>query len=166
VHIAVVVDKYGTTEGLVILTDVIEAIAGDLPERGEDSEPRIVQRDDGSWLADGTIPTDEVETITGIAMGKDVKMLAGFMQEHLGRIPEASTSIIYGKARFEVVDMDGNRIDKVLIEIDRAAPKRTTPLTHDQWIRRIIRRSCMKRPDVQIFIRRHPAMLNIGHPLF
>ncbi|HSW62718.1 MAG TPA: hemolysin family protein [Dissulfurispiraceae bacterium] len=119
VHLAVVVDEYGTTEGLVTLTDVIEAIAGDLPERGEDDGPQIVQRDDGSWLADGTVPTDEVETITGIYMGENVEMLAGFVLAHLGRIPKAGASFIHGNARFEVVDMDGNRIDKVLIEVVR-----------------------------------------------
>jgi len=116
-HLAVVVDEYGTTEGLVTLTDVIEAIAGDLPERGEDHGPRIVQRDDGSWLADGTVPTDEVEAVTGIDMGQDVAMLAGFVLDYLGRIPQAGASFKHGNARFEVVDMDGNRIDKVLIEV-------------------------------------------------
>jgi putative hemolysin len=132
VHIAVVVDEYGTTEGLVTLTDVIEAIAGDLPERGEDDGPQIVQRDDGSWLADGTVPTDQVETITGIDMGENVEMLAGFMLEHLGRIPKAGASFMHGNARFEVVDMDNNRIDKVLIEVGpkshRDAPE---AVTHD-----------------------------------
>lgn len=123
VHIAVVVDEYGTTEGLVTLTDVIEAIAGDLPERGEDNGPEIVQRGDGSWLADGTVPTDEVEAITGIDMGENVEMLAGFVLVHLGRIPKAGASFIHGNARFEVVDMDGNRIDKVLI---KAAPTADT----------------------------------------
>ena len=132
VHIAVVVDEYGTTEGLVTLTDVIEAIAGDLPERGEDDGPQIVQRDDGSWLADGTVPTDQFETITGIYMGENVEMLAGFMLEYLGRIPKAGASFMHGNARFEVVDMDGNRIDKVLIEVGpkshRDAPE---AVTHD-----------------------------------
>lgn len=117
VHIAVVVNEYGSTEGLVTLTDVIEAIAGDLPEFGEDSEPRIIQRNDGSWLVDGTLPTDEVESVTGIDMGNEVKMMAGFVLDHLGRIPEAGTGFDYENTRFEVVDMDGNRIDKVLIEI-------------------------------------------------
>ncbi|HSW38735.1 MAG TPA: hemolysin family protein [Acidobacteriota bacterium] len=117
VHIAVVVDEYGDTEGLVTLTDVIEAITGDLPERGEDYGPQIVQRDDGSWLADGTVLTDEVEDVTGIDMGESVEMLAGFVLEHLGRIPKAGASFMYGTARIEVVDMDVNRIDKVLIEI-------------------------------------------------
>lgn len=117
VHIAVTVDEHGNTEGLVTLTDVIEAIAGDLPEHGEDDGPRIVQREDGSWLADGTVPTDEVKSVTGIDMGENVKMLAGFMLDYLERIPEVGASILHGKARFEVVDMDGNRIDKVLIEL-------------------------------------------------
>ncbi len=130
VHIAVVVDEYGTTEGLVTLTDVIEAIAGDLPERGEDGGPRIVQRDDGSWLADGRIPTDEVETITGIYMGRDVERLARFVLDHLGRIPKAGASFMHGNARFEVVDMDGNRIDKVLIEIARKSFKTNDPIAH------------------------------------
>jgi putative hemolysin len=116
-HIAVVVNEYGSTEGLVTLTDVIEAIAGDLPEQGEDSEPRIFQRENGSWLVDGTLPTDEVESVTGITMGKEVKMVAGFMLDHFGRIPATGSGFEYENARFEVVDMDGNRIDKVLIEI-------------------------------------------------
>jgi len=125
-HIAVVVDEYGDTEGLVTLTDVIEAIAGDLPERGEDDGPRFVKR------ADGTVPSDEVETITGIDMGENVQMLAGFVLEHVGRIPKVGASFMHGNARFEVVDMDGNRIDKVLIEVgpmgDREVP---SPSKHD-----------------------------------
>lgn len=115
-HLAVVVDEYGTLEGLVTLTDVIEAIAGDLPERGEEPGPGIVQRDDGSWLADGTLPTDEVEAATGIDMGGEVEMLAAFVLDHLGRIPTAGARFEHGGARFEVVDMDGNRVDKVLIQ--------------------------------------------------
>jgi putative hemolysin len=118
-HLAVVVDEYGTTEGLVTLTDVIEAIAGDLPEQGEAEGPGISQRADGSWLADGTVPTDEVEAVTGIQMGTGVGMLAGFVLNHLERIPEVGDFFMYDNVRFEVVDMDGNRIDKVLIQVDR-----------------------------------------------
>ncbi len=92
-----------------------------------DPAKQIVQRDDGSWLADGTVPTDEVEAITGIHMGENVEMLAGFVLDHLGRIPKAGASFMHGSARFEVVDMDGNRIDKVLIEVgpksDEEAPE-------------------------------------------
>jgi putative hemolysin len=132
VYLAVVVDEYGTIEGLVTLTDVIEAIAGDLPEQGEDDGPQIVQRDDGSWLVDGTVPTDEVETLIGIYMGEDVEMLAGFVLDHLGRIPKAGASFLHGNARFEVVDMDGNRIDKVLIEVGSKSDKeKPDPVIHD-----------------------------------
>ncbi|MFA5399808.1 MAG: hemolysin family protein [Dehalococcoidia bacterium] len=116
VHVAAVIDEYGMTKGLVTLTDVIEAVAGDLPELGEDMTPEITQRDDGSWLIDGMLPTDELESITGISVGKSMKILAGFVMEQLGHIPAAGESFIYGSYRFEVVDMDGNRIDKVLIQ--------------------------------------------------
>lgn len=122
VHLAVVVDEYGMTEGLVTLTDVIEAITGGLPEQGKAAGPRIVRRDNGSWLADGTLPTDEVEAVTGISMGDEVKMVAGFVLDHLGRLPETGVSFQYANARFEVVDMDGNRIDKVLVETNREHP--------------------------------------------
>jgi putative hemolysin len=118
IHVAVVVNEYGATEGLVTLTDVIETIAGDLPERGEEDAPRLHMREDGSWLADGAISTDKVEAVTGIDMGDNVEMLAGFILGHLGRIPKAGASFVHGNARFEIVDMDGNRIDKVLIKVD------------------------------------------------
>src|SRR3546814_4781310 len=61
IHMAVMVDEYGTTEGIATLTDVLESIAGDLPERGELTEPLIVRRSDGSWLVAGTLPIDEFE---------------------------------------------------------------------------------------------------------
>jgi len=125
IHFAVVVDEYGSTEGVATLSDLIEAIAGDLPEQGEEDNPKIVKREDGSWLADGTMPTDEVAAVTGIEMGEDVQMLAGFMLAHLGRMPTVGAVFFHGGARFEVVDMDGNRIDQVLIaltETDSDAP--------------------------------------------
>lgn len=121
IHVAIAVDEYGSTEGLATLADVLEAIAGDLPESGEEAEPGIAQRDDGSWLVDGTFPTDEVEAVTGIDMGSEVQMTAGFVLEHLGRIPKAGESFRHANAVFEVLDMDGNRIDKVLVTIDRGS---------------------------------------------
>jgi putative hemolysin len=119
VHIAAVVDEYGGTEGLVTLTDVIEAIAGDLPEQGEENEPQIVQRADGSWLVDGMLPTDELEMITGINIGKDLMTVAGFVLEQLRQIPKVGDSFNFGELRFEIVDMDRNRIDKILIQNTR-----------------------------------------------
>lgn len=116
-HLAIVVDEYGTTEGLATLTDVLESIAGDLPERGDDDEPRILRREDGSWLVDGTLPTDEIESVTGINMGEEVQTMASFMLHHLARMPELGAKFTFSSARFEIVDMDGKRIDKVLIEV-------------------------------------------------
>ncbi len=122
VHAAIVVDEYGATEGLVTLTDVIEAIAGDFPLQGETQTPQLTQRHDSSWLADGTTPTDEVAAATGIDMGEQVDMLAAFVLQHLGRIPSAGASFFHEHARFEVVDMDGRRIDKVLITLNDDNP--------------------------------------------
>ncbi|MDX9754750.1 MAG: hemolysin family protein [bacterium] len=127
VHLATVVDEYGMTKGLITPTDVLEAIAGDLPEQGENSEPWIIQREDGSWLVDGMTPTDEVEAETGIPIGSSVKTLASFMLFHLGRIPEAGAFFEDENARFEIVDMDRNRIDKVLIS--PKAERREVPST-------------------------------------
>lgn len=120
VHLAVVVDEYGSTEGLVTLTDVIEAVTGDLSELGEAEGPRIAPRGERSWLADGAVPADEVRSVTGVDLGTDAELLAGFVLARLGKIPEPGTSFVYGNARFEVLDMDGRRIDKVLIEVRRS----------------------------------------------
>jgi len=128
-HLAIVIDEYGTTDGLVTLTDIFESIAGDLPEQGESPGPRIAKRVDGSWLVDGAVPVDEVEAATGIEMGDDVSTLAGFILHHLGRLPGPGAGIEYGNARFEVVDMDGRRIDKVLITVNREPPRTDEPGT-------------------------------------
>lgn len=121
VHIAVVVNEYGATEGLVTITDVLESIAGDFPELDEDFEPGIVQREDGSWLVDGMLPMDIIEKMTGIESEEEVNTVAGFVLQNLGRIPQPGEGFDYDNVHFEVVDMDGRRIDKVLIRIDRPA---------------------------------------------
>ena len=96
---------------------VIEAVTGDLSELGEEEGPRIVPRGERSWLADGAVPTDEVRAVTGVDPGTGAELLAGFVLRRLGKIPEPGASFVYGNARFEVLDMDGRRIDKVLIEV-------------------------------------------------
>jgi len=120
VHMAVVVDEYGSVEGVVTITDVIEAIAGEFPERGRDEEAGIAKRDDGSWLVDGMMPIEDVETALGIEdlrdPDSDYHTLAGFMLNRLGHLPAAAESVVWGDLRFEVVDMDGRRVDKVLIQ--------------------------------------------------
>ncbi len=117
-HVAIVVDEYGSVEGLVSITDILEAITGEMPERGREASEKPVCRADGSWLIDGMISIDEVETLIGLknmrAKG-DFNTLAGFIIEKLGRIPAAGDHFTWDDARFEVVDMDGRRVDKVLV---------------------------------------------------
>lgn len=118
IHVAAVVDEYGVTEGIVTLTDVLEAIAGEFPERGEAFEPLIVQRQDGTWLVDGMLPLDELEDrlqLPGLRKATPADTVAGFVLHRLAHLPKSGESFLYGNTRFEVADMDGLRIDKVLI---------------------------------------------------
>lgn len=117
-HIAIVVDEYGSVEGLVSVTDILESVTGELPERGEEQSGKPVKREDGSWLIDGMMPIDEVETIIGLRDMRgdgDYHTLAGFVVDKLRRIPSAGDRFAWEDARFEVVDMDNRRVDKVLI---------------------------------------------------
>lgn len=130
VHIAVVIDEYGATEGLVTLVDVLESITGEMPERGDDAEPLIKQKGDGSWLVDGLLPIDEVEAhtgLTGLSEGGTVRTMAGFALQQLRRLPEVSARFSFGDAAFEVVEMEDHRIKKVLIETDRHHPPDAPP---------------------------------------
>jgi putative hemolysin len=118
VSMAMVVDEYGEVEGMVTAEDVLEAVVGDMPERrlGEDSA--IVRREDGSLLMDGMLAIDEVKLALGVDSlpdEEDYHTLAGFILAQLGRVPAEGATVAYGGWRFEVVDMDGRRIDKVLV---------------------------------------------------
>jgi putative hemolysin len=117
--IALVVDEFGDVEGLVSFTDVISSIVGDLPtEPGE--EPAIVQREDGSWLLDGAVDLDtalrtlEAEAIVSDEDRQHFHTLGGLAMVALGRVPRTGDVFERGDYRFEVVDMDGNRVDRVL----------------------------------------------------
>ena len=117
-HMAVVVDEYGLTEGIVTPTDILEAIAGALPEPGEEGAGRLVQRADGSWLVDGLMPIDEFEDgsgLRGLAGDGDYHTVGGFVLHHLGHIPTTGELVEVNGTIFEVVDMDGRRIDKVMV---------------------------------------------------
>jgi putative hemolysin len=119
-HLAIVIDEYGSVEGIVTLTDIMEAITGVLPEAGQERIEKPAQRDDGSWLVDGMMPIDEVETLIGVKNlrdGGEFHTIAGFVIDKLGRIPAASDHFFWNNVRFEVVDMDGRRVDKVLIDL-------------------------------------------------
>lgn len=117
VHMAIVLDEYGAFEGIVTPMDILAAIAGDLPEHEGDDEPEAVQRSDGSWLMDGAMSVEAAERVlqtVSLAERGDFVTFAGFVLNELGHIPEAGDSFDFRGWRFEVVDLDGRRIDKVM----------------------------------------------------
>jgi putative hemolysin len=113
-HIAFVVDEYGDFLGLVTLTDVLEAIAGDLPEEHQAKPEEIVRQPDGSWLVDGRARIDQLMEKLGLERDPgEFHTAAGLALERLARIPTEGDSFEVGPWRVEVIDMDGKRIDKL-----------------------------------------------------
>jgi putative hemolysin len=120
VHIALITDEYGNIQGIITLHDIFEAIVGDIRSLGESAEPQVVVREDGSWLIDGDTPIEELKDILSVDsfLGEErgyYRTIAGFIIFMLQRIPNTGDHIEYGGLRYEVMDMDGNRIDKVLV---------------------------------------------------
>lgn len=119
-HVALVVDEYGVIQGMVTLNDVMEVIIGDVPFADNPQEEMVIQREDGSWLLDGMLAVEEVkelldlEELPGEERG-NYQTLGGFVITRLGQIPTSSDHFIWEGFRFEVMDMDGNRVDKVLV---------------------------------------------------
>ncbi len=117
--VAVVVDEYGSVQGMVTSTDILAAIAGDLADhRSDQEEPAAVRRADGSWLMDGSLSIVDVQTYLQpftLPSTRDYYTLAGFVLFHLQHMPTTGTTFELNQLRFEIVDMDGHRIDKVLI---------------------------------------------------
>lgn len=118
---ALIIDEYGDLQGLVTLNDVLTSIVGDLPSSDADEAPEVVERADGSWLADGTTSIERLKATIGIEEslpGEDenaFNTLGGLVMYVLGRIPVAADRFEAADCAFEVVDMDGNRVDKVLV---------------------------------------------------
>ncbi|WP_295042019.1 hemolysin family protein [uncultured Paracoccus sp.] len=115
-HMLLVYDEYGHFEGVVTAMDLLEAIAGDFPEPGDD-EPKAVQRDDGSWLVAGWMPADEFAEMIGITLPEDrgYESVAGLVLDRAGVLPDVGAHVTLGNWRIEVVDLDGRRIDKLLV---------------------------------------------------
>jgi len=117
-QVAIVVDEYGDLEGLVTLTDILEALVGDLPEAGE-TDPRVVRREDGTFLIDGMVGLDELKQVLGVSSlpgeGPDFHTLGGYLMARLNRVPIVADRITAGDWRFEIVEMDGRRVDRVLV---------------------------------------------------
>jgi putative hemolysin len=119
-HFIFVVDEHGTIEGLVTLHDILTAIVGDLPGVDESDESYAMQREDGSWLLDGMMPIDEFKNLLAISSlpgegSGNFQTLGGFIMMQMGRIPAAAEFFELDGWRYEVMDMDGHRIDKVLV---------------------------------------------------
>ncbi len=124
-HMAIVLDEHGSVQGIVTPTDILTGIAGDLPEAEADKEGGAHQRGDGSWLLDGQMPVFEVERVLGVeglaVDDAEYTTLAGFVLSQLGHIPPVGETFQWKNWRFEVVDLDGRRIDKVLASQELAS---------------------------------------------
>lgn len=117
---ALVIDEYGVLQGLVTINDVLEELVGDIPEADEVVDPEIVRREDGSWLLDGMLTVDEFKELFDIDALPDEAIqyhqtLGGFVMATMGRIPTTGDRFDWSGLSFEVVDMDGYRVDKVLV---------------------------------------------------
>jgi putative hemolysin len=127
-HLALVIDEYGELQGLVTINNVMELLVGDVATVEDESQPEIVQREDGSWLVDGNIPIERFRE----AMKLDYKLpgegiqayrtLGGFAMMCLGRVPQIEDQFVSDDLRFEVVDMDQNRVDKLIVSRIVAEP--------------------------------------------
>jgi putative hemolysin len=128
---ALVVDEYGDFEGIVTLTDIMEALVGDIANPGEEENPPVVTRDDGSWLIDGMVAVDEIKDVIALKHlpgeeSGDFQTLGGFMMAQVNRVPRVADHFVVDGYRFEVVDMDGRRVDRVLIVPPKKEASRQT----------------------------------------
>ena len=121
-HVALVVDEFGVVEGMVTLKDVVEAIVGRLPERGvRQHYPEIIVRDEGNWLVDAQLDFEETAREIGLEVPSEefetnrYQTIGGYVLHHLGHIPEEGEKFDRGGFRFEVLDRDRQRIDKLLV---------------------------------------------------
>jgi putative hemolysin len=130
--LALVIDERGHIEGLITLTDVLEALVGDVPDEDEPTEEAIVQREDGSWLVDGLLAAEELKERLGLKElpreeEAEYQTVGGMVMDTLGRVPAEGDRFAWEGYSFEVLDMDGRRVDKVL-----ASPSTSedSPSTH------------------------------------
>ncbi len=120
IHVALVVDEYGEIQGLVTMNDVLEAIVGEISGDQTETDPEAVQREDGSWLLDGMLSLNKFKEIFNLEELEDedkgnFHTLGGFVMLRLGRVPTVADRFEWDGLRFEVVDMDRHRVDKVLV---------------------------------------------------
>jgi putative hemolysin len=113
-ELLLVIDEFGGVQGLLTINDILEEIVGEM----EGAEPQATQRQDGSWLLDGMLEVDEFKEIfelSELPHEDEYETLSGFVMTSLGRVPQSADHFEWNNLRFEVVDMDGRRVDKVLV---------------------------------------------------
>ena len=135
-HMAMVIDEFGGLMGLVTLTDIIEALVGEIRSPGLPEEPEVVKLEGGAWLLDGSLPLHEFMEILDMRelpeeaeQGYDT--LGGFVMDMLGRIPVRGDSFDHADFRFEVMDMEGKRVAKVRVA---PLPHQTPPGTDESEV--------------------------------
>ena len=126
IHLAVVIDEYGGLEGLVTFTDIMRAILGELPDNRGHSESPVIARDDGSWLVDGMYAVDEFKDTFNLRELPDedeagYQTVGGMIMTMLGRVPAPGSKVQVADYQLEVMDMDGRRVDKVLVSKEKPA---------------------------------------------
>jgi putative hemolysin len=117
-RMGLVIDEHGGIDGLLTATDLVEVLAGEPPDITQSGVPQAVQRDDGSWLLDGLLPLHEAAEVLGVAVDadepQDIVTLGGLAMARIGRVPTTGDRFEWQGVTFEVVDMDGRRVDKLL----------------------------------------------------
>lgn len=118
-HAAVVLDEYGGVAGVVTIDDVLAELVGEIPEPGDGAGELLVQREDGSWLVDGQAPIADVAAALDAEFVEEERpgyqTLGGFVMARLGHLPHAGEHLTAAGFRFGIADMDGRRVDRVLI---------------------------------------------------
>lgn len=117
-HIAVVIDEYGTTKGIITLNDILDDLVGNIPD-GVDDEPDIVKRNENSWLIDGKCSIHDFKKYFRIEIDEELERsfisVSGLFISKTGNIPKTGDKVKIGNLILEIVDKDGNRIDKILV---------------------------------------------------
>jgi putative hemolysin len=127
--LALAVDEYGSITGLITLHDILKAIIGDVRSMGSPLNRKVTVREDGSFLIDGLLPVDEGKELLGVSQfpeERNFNTMAGFAMMELQKIPVTGDTFEWDGFRFEIVDMDGPRIDKILVS------QKMIPESHDQ----------------------------------
>jgi putative hemolysin len=132
-HLALIIDEFCGLMGMVTITDVLEAIVGDIPTLDDQIEdPDFIEREDGSYLLNGMLSMEELKDLLDMdelpeEENSGYETLGGMLMAELGGIPRAGDAIFWDRWRFEVMDMDGYRVDKVLVSAkpeNPAAPRK------------------------------------------